>query len=656
LEVRPRKSQKPVGGQTSEALRNKNMFFGLIKKSRTQKGMEIEDSIMTATEKEEAIIERPFQRNGLNAIWFFALGILLVLFVRVAYLDVIRGAYYADVSNGNRIRLIGIKAPRGKIMDKFGDVLVGNIPSTDVVIIPHDLPESQVERKKVAQTVSGILDMDLGNVETALEDQNRKSVEPVLLKENVTQDQSLILLERAQDIPGINVENAAIRNYENGSIFSSIIGYDGKITQEELKKNPDYSLTDYIGKTGLEKYYENYLKGKNGAKRVEVDSKGNATRDLGAIQPEAGSDLFLNIDEGLQKKLFDSMTSVLEKNGTKTAAAVAIDPRNGGILAMVSFPSFDNNLFAQGISNSDYQNLATDSNLPLFNRVINGEYPPGSTIKPAVATAALAEGVIKPETIISGNGGSINIGGFHFGDWKEHGPSDVRTAIAQSNDVFFYTVGGGYGGIQGLGMDRMKKYENLFGLGSPTGIDLPGESSGFIPSEQWKLDKLAEKWYIGDSYHSAIGQGFVTVTPLQLTNYISAVANGGTLYQPRIVNHIQKSDGTVENFSPKIIRQNFVSPDILQVVREGMRQTVTGGTAQPLKDLPVEVAGKTGTAQFGVGGKELHGWFASFAPFNNPEIALVILAEGGGEGNETGVPITKEVYDWYFTQHQNQNQ
>lgn len=626
------------------------MFGNYFHRKKILRGTEIEDSIMTVTQKEKAIIETPFTQNGLRTGWIFMAIILALLAARVFYLDILRGNYYADLSRGNRIRLLTIKAPRGKIMDKFGSVLVSNIPSMDVVIIPSDLPENPDDRKREAEVVAGVLDMDLGNVETALEGQNRKSTDPVLLKENITEDQALILAEKDKGMPGINVENTAIRSYESGTIFAPIIGYDGKITRAELEGNAGYSLTDYIGKTGLEKYYEKDLKGKNGAKQVEVDSAGNSKKNLGSIEPIAGNDLFLNIDEGLQKKLYDSLSSVMEKTATRTAAAVAIDPRNGGVLALVSLPGFDNNLFAEGISSDDYGKLIADKNLPLFNRVISGEYPPGSTIKPAIAAAALSEGTITPETIINGQGGSINIGGFRFGDWKAHAPSDVRTAIAESNDVFFYTVGGGYGGIQGLGMDRMKKYENLFGLGSLTGIDLPGEATGFIPSEQWKLDKIGEKWYIGDSYHCAIGQGFVTVTPLQLANYIATVANGGTLYQPRIVNRIQKNDGTAENIPPTVIRKDFISSEVMRVVREGMRKTVTDGTAQPLKNLPVAVAGKTGTAQFGSDGKT-HGWFASFAPFDNPEIALVILAEGGGEGHSTGVPVTKEVYDWYFNRN-----
>ena len=242
----------------------------------------------------------------------------------------------------------------------------------------------------------------------------------------------------------------------------------------------------------------------------------------------------------------------------------------------------------------------------------------------------------------------LRIGNYSFGDWMAHGPSDVRTAIAQSNDVFFYTIGGGYGSIEGLAMSRMKKWDNLYGLGEPTGIDIEGESSGLIPDEQWKLDTIGEKWSIGNSYHAAIGQGYVTITPLQLANYIATIANGGTLFKPHLVSQIKKNDGTIIGAKTQIIRSNFVSPDVMNVVREGMRQAVTSGTAQPLKDLPVEVAGKTGTAQFGTGGNQEHGWFVSFAPYDNPQIAMAVLVEGGGEGFTSALPVTKDVYQWYF--------
>ncbi len=285
------------------------------------------------------------------------------------------------------------------------------------------------------------------------------------------------------------------------------------------------------------------------------------------------------------------MQAKLDETGTKTAAAVAIDPRNGEILAMVNLPSYDNNLFAKGISADDYQKLMSDPDKPMFNRSISGEYPPGSTFKPLVAAAALQEGTITPSTTLDCPA-AINIGSYSFPDWKTHGLTDVRKAIAESVDIFFYAVGGGWGDIPALGIDKIQQYADKFGLGRTLGIDIPGEASGLIPNQQWKQDKIGERWYLGDDYHCAIGQGFVTATPLQLANYIAAIANGGTVYQPHFVDSIKKVDGSVEKIAPVVLNKNFISPANLQVVREGMRQTVTSGTAQPLKDLAGRSGGK----------------------------------------------------------------
>jgi len=628
------------------------MFQKFFNQRRIGKGAEIEDSIMTVTQKEEAIIESPFERRGLSLMWMFVMFVIFVLASRVVYLNFYQGKYYNEISKGNRIRSIIIKAPRGTIYDKYGNVLAGNVPSIDAIVIPADLPKEESQKKEIAQKLSEILDMNSGNIEIMLASQDSKSLDPVLLKENIARDQALILAERENDFPGIKLEKTAIRSYDSGQIFSGFVGYDGKITREELKDHSDYLMTDYIGKNGLEKSYEKNLRGVYGATQLEVDSLGNTKRTLGIINPQSGSDLVLNVNGELQKKIFDSLSEVLQKTGVKTGAVIAIDPRNGGVLAMVSLPSYDNNLFAKGISNDEYKNLISDPDLPLFNRCISGTYPPGSTLKMAVASAALSEKTITPETTIDGLGGALHIGSFRFGDWKVHGPSAVRQAIAESNDVFFYTIGGGYGNITGLGMSRMKKYENMFGFGNSTGIDIPGEATGFIPSEEWKLEKIGEKWYIGDSYHAAIGQGFVTATPIQLANYTASIANGGTLYSPRIVNRIKKNDGTEEILSPKIINSNFISSDVMKIIREGMRMTVVSGTAQNLKTLPVEVAGKTGTAQFGTEGKT-HSWFVAFAPYDNPEIAIAVIVPGGGESHSGAVPVAKEVLNWYFNQKKN---
>lgn len=617
------------------------------KKIELLNGLELEDYLFSVSEKESSGIEIPLERKKINLFWLVIFCLLFVLGARVFYLNLIKGSYYRKIAKGNSIRLLPIKAPRGRIFDRFGNALVNNAPSIDVIANASDLPKDPERLKKISAELSKTLSLNEEETLSKVMSIDPSSNDLFLIKENITQEENLILEEQKLDFPGIRTYKTAIREYSDSSIFSHVLGYVGKIDRKELNENEGYFLTDYIGKQGIEKSYEKYLKGKNGAVKVEVDSLGNVKKERGVEEPKAGDDLVLGIDYELQKKIFDELGDVLEKTDTRTAAAVAIDPRNGEIRALVSLPSFDNNLFSGEISGSDYSKMANDPQKPLFNRAISGEYPPGSTIKPLIAAAALSESVITPSTIIDGLGGRLLIGSYRFGDWKTHVPSDVRRAIAESNDIFFYTIGGGYGNVKGLGMDRMKKYENLLGLGNTLGIDIPGEASGFIPGTQWKLDKLGERWYTGDDYHAAIGQGFVTATPLQIANYIATIANGGTLYKPHVVSRIINGNNQDSDNPSFIIGDKRIDPSVVKIVQEGMREVIVSGTAQSLKDLPVPVAGKTGTAQFGNENKT-HAWFVSYAPYENPELVLVVLVEGGGEGHSSAVPVTKAVYEWYF--------
>lgn len=617
-----------------------------VRKNLGSKGVELEDYIFSTTDKESSHIERPIEKRRLNLFWVAVLLSLFVLEGRAIYLNVVKGEYYQKISKGNSIRSVVIKAPRGKIFDRFGNALVSNIPSMDIVFIPADLPEEGEKIKQMAENLSEVLSINKGELLIKFQAAEKMSVNPLLIKENVSQDEYLIFTEKQKEFPGILIDKTAVRNYFDGYIFSHTLGYAGKIEKKEYEENSDYLLTDYIGKIGIEKSYERELKGIHGALQFEVDSTGDVKKERGMINPVPGNDLFLSLDAQLQKKIFDSLNSVMEKTKTKTAAAVAMNPKNGEILALVSLPSFDNNLFSKKISNEKYQELVSDPAKPLFNRVISGKYPPGSTIKPIIAAAALSENTISENTNLNCSG-AIQIGSYRFRDWTTHGTTDVKKAIAESCDIFFYALGGGYGNIGGLGMERMKQYYEAFGLGKATGVDIPGEEEGFIPDENWKLEKLGEKWYIGNSYHAAIGQGYITATPLQLASYVSAIANGGNLFEPKIVSQIRDSSEKINPIHSRIIRENFISSPVMKVVRDGMRQTVVSGTAQSLSTLPIEVAGKTGTAQFG-SGEETHAWFVSFAPFNDPEIAMVVLVEGGGEGHSSAVPVTKEVYEWYF--------
>ena len=621
----------------------KNKYFKIKK---NPEGVEIEDSILTITEQGAAKMEISFNKKWLNVFWWIVVFSLIILAGKTVYLNIVKGRHYSEIAQGNSVRHIAIKAPRGKIYDRFGQALAHNIPGINLIATPADLPKKTLERKNIAEKLAEILKANEGEIWGTMENLDPYFMSPILLKENISQEEALVILEKEKELQGIKIEKTAIRSYNDGLIFSHILGYEGKIKKEELEENPDYLLTDSIGKLGLEKSYEKYLRGEHGAIKVEVDSLGNIKKELGIIEPQPGSDLILNIDSGLQKKIFDALSGILEEEKIKKAAAVAIDPRDGGVLALVSIPGFDNNLFAGGISSGNYQRLISDPSQPLFNRAISGEYPPGSTIKPLMAAAALSEKIISEKSRIESRGG-ISVGSYFFGDWKAHGFTDVKKAIAVSSDVFFYTVGGGYGDIEGLGINRMKKYNNLFGLGNFSGIDIPGEAKGLIPDEKWKKDMMGEKWYVGDSYHAAIGQGFITATPLQIANYAAAIANGGTVYQPKIVSQIKKSDGELINRDAKIIGRKLASGEIIKIVQEGMRMTVTEGTATALNNLPVAVAGKTGTAQFGTEDKT-HGWFVSYAPYETPEIAMVILVEGQMENEYNAVPITKEIYEWYF--------
>lgn len=612
--------------------------------------MEIDDAVLTITEKDAARLEAPLHR-GL-ARWFrgFCAVVLVLLGARVFFLNVVKGGYYQDIAVRNSVRNVLLSAPRGLIFDRYGKQLVRNVPSMELIATPADLPSSEEDRRALIERLRNLIAFDSDEWSSSVLSAGGVFSLPIVLKTSLTQDETLLFSARASEFPGISLERSAVREYQDGLIFSHILGYEGKIRKEELDEYPEYLPIDSIGKQGIEKSYETELRGKRGADRVEVDSRGTIKKALGVFDPEPGNDLILNIDADLQKKLFDSLSTTLEKAELRKGAAVAIDPRDGSVLALVSLPSFDNNLFAGGIDSENYAGLVHDNALPLFDRALSGEYPPGSTIKPFLASAALAEGVVTPNTQIESRGG-ITVAGFSFGDWKAHGFTDVRHAIAVSSDVYFYSVGGGYGNIRGLGMEKMNEYEELFGFGSETGIDIPGEKTGFLPTAAWKEDKLGERWYIGDTYHASIGQGFVLATPLQLADATAAVANGGTLWKPRVVGQIRLRDGSMQSVAPEAIRRNIVDSSILKTVREGMRMTVTEsvGTAQSLASLPVAVAGKTGTAQFGAE-KKTHGWFESFAPYDNPTIALVVLIEGQENEGYFAVPVTKDVLSWYFTE------
>ncbi len=611
--------------------------------------MEIDDAVLTITEKDAARMEFPINRVGAQWFRLFFIIAFALLGSRIFFLTVIQGSYYQVLAERNSVRDISLSAPRGLIFDRYGTELVRNVPGMELVIIPAELPKSDQERRALFDRFQSVISFDAELAQNALAEINAGNMNSIVLKQSLTQDESLIFLARMGEFPGIRIKQVALREYIYGLIFSHIIGYEGRIRKEELAEFSGYLPDDSLGKQGIERSYESFLRGKRGANRVEVDSLGVIKNSLGSQNPEPGSDLILNIDAELQKKLFDSLSETLEKSGLKKGAGIALDPRDGSVLALVSIPSFDNNLFAKGITSAEYNSLIHEETLPLFNRVVAGEYPPGSTIKPFLAIAALKEGVVTPNTQIESRG-SITVSGFSFGDWKAHGFTDIRHAIAVSSDVYFYSIGGGYGSIRGIGIEKMNMYERQFGFGEETGIDISGEADGFLPTPEWKQEKIGDRWYIGDTYNASIGQGYVLATPLQIVSATAAVANGGTLWKPRIVGQIRHRDGNVQLISPEVKRHQVADPELLSIARDGMRLTVTAGTAQSLNVLPIAVAGKTGTSQFG-NEEKTHGWFGSFAPYDAPTIAMVILVENQiPKETYNAVPVTKQVLEWYFTE------
>ncbi len=592
---------------------------------------------------------------------------LFILLAKTAYLQIYKGDYYSKMAEGNRIRISRIEARRGVIYDQKLRPLVRNKANFMLYLIPADLPE-EGKLNKIFEGLEEILGHEsLEKIHEKLNKINKNSLEafqPLFIEDNIEYEKAMSLYLKVDFWPGFVISNRSNREYliyglpstEQEKYYlsmSHIMGYTGKINQDELDKFGDeYLPIDYIGKMGIEYFWENELKGQSGKKQIEVDALGKEKKILGQVEPKDGHNLVLSLDIEQQLKLEEILTKTLENLKLTRASAVVLDPNNGEILAMVSLPAYNNNAFARGISQEEYSALINHPDYPLFNRAISGEYPSGSTIKPLMAAAALQEGIITENTSFLSTGG-LRIGEWFFPDWKAggHGRTNVRKAISNSVNTFFYYIGGGYDDFRGLGVDRIVQYGKLFGLGSQLGIDLAGEADGFLPSREWKEEERGERWYVGDTYHLAIGQGDLLVTPLQVAVFTSVFANGGALYRPHFVRQILSSDDQIIRESQNDpIRKDFIDSYNIHVVREGMRQTITSGSARSLNSVPATVAGKTGTAQWS-STKENHAWFSGFAPYENPELAFAILVEEGGEGSSVAVPIAKEFLEWYFGEH-----
>lgn len=571
------------------------------------------------------------------------------LLAQLLKLQITQGSFNQTLAEGNRVRIREINAPRGLILDSqknASQILAKNIPSYNLVIYPLDLPKDGQEKEAIFQKLAEASQISSSEIEDVVK-QGTTSADPIVLKENIDRETAMILEVRTKGLAGVEISKKPVREYLDIEGLGPVLGYVGKVSDKDLEENPHYQRSDEIGKEGLEVYYEEYLKGTPGILEVEVDSKGRKQRELSSTEPSPGNNLILSIDPELEGRIADSLKGYMRASNAPGGAAVALNPQTGEILALVSLPTYDNNLFTRQTVQEEYQKLVEDPSKPMFNRAIAGTYPSGSTIKPVIAAAGLEEGLITADTTIN-DPGEIKVGNYIYPDWKAHGLVDIRKAIAQSCNVFFYSLAGGWDKIKGLGITKLDGYLNKFGFGSKTGIDLPGEAAGLVPDPKWKEKNKKEMWYLGDTYHLGIGQGDFLVTPIQMAMAISAIANGGELLKPQIVKQISDKEGKiVKDFHKEIESDKFVEDQNLQIVREGMRQAVTSGSAQFLNDLPVMVAAKTGTAQFGNEGKT-HAWMAAYAPYHDPQIAIVVLIEQGGEGHAVAGPAVYDILNWYF--------
>lgn len=618
-------------------------------KDQTLETFETEDT------KAKKTISSFITGRKIQAMYLFIFVCLVFLFGRLFYLQIVQGEEYRLQAEDNRIRVQSMTATRGAILDKNNNILAKNIPTFSLVATSADLPQNEAELGQLIKTLAYHLEINEKEIRDAMDKLSNWSYQPVIIIEQIDYSKALRLETISSELAGVSVIIEARREYPYQGIAAHLMGYTGRINAEEkFLVKEGYAMTDWLGKTGIEKYYEETLKGTNGKKQIEVNSLGKEQEVLAVEEPESGQNIVLTIDIELQQKLMEELESAIGSSSATGGAAVAIDPRNGEVLALVSLPSFDNNLFINGLSEEQFDQIFNNPEQPLFFRTISGEFPSGSTIKPFIAAAALEEGIINSNTTVNSTGG-IRIGQWFFPDWKSggHGVTNVTKAIAESVNTFFYMIGGGTEEEKyedGMGVDTINSWLEKFGFNNKTNIDLPSESDGFLPTPNWKQEIKGEKWYIGDTYHLAIGQGDLLATPLQIANAYAVFANGGTLYQPHLFKESKDNDDNLMSQpEPVILNDGFLSSTSVNIVKQGLRQAVLDGSARRMQSLVVSSAAKTGTAQFGNEDKT-HAWFATFAPYENPEIVMTIFLEEGGEGSDTALPVALNTLNWYFTQ------
>ena len=581
----------------------------------------------------------------LHTLLVVCLVLFAVLLGRMVYLQLWRGDYYAKQSDGNRLRQSRILAPRGIIYDSEGKELVNNLPGYAVV-----LQKQSSYKPETLQRLSNLLQMPVEEINAKIK-ASENFYEPIMLKNNLDQQMVTKIEEQRRYMPEVMLSVQPIRNYPYHELAVHALGYVGEVSAYEIEKGLFKNITQgsLVGKAGLEKTYDKYLRGEDGAFMEEVDVAGNVVKHYDSVQPVPGKNLKLTIDYELQKELeafTDKHLAFLRSSGiapgARAAAVVAIDPRNGAVRAMVSRPGYDPNWFVHGISSKNWNSINNDPNYPMNNKVITGEYPPGSTFKIVTGSAAfelkkvglnepIFDGGFHPMVPTMGNAGGEVLGWLTF-----------IKALAMSDNVYFYELG------YRVGIDNIEKYAHIFGFGERTGIDLEGESKGLVASKKVKRKIWDEDWRLGDTFNAAIGQGFNLTTPIQLSVMLSIVANGGTKYQPYLVDSIINSDGSLFEKPKRAEGKHIdVSQQTIDYIRMGMSATTQeGGTASYFAGLPKPIAGKTGTAENSHGRD--HGLFVAYGPVDDPELVVVCIVEQGGFGSVAAGPIVYKAFEEFF--------
>lgn len=583
-------------------------------------------------------------------IRIFGLLILLVfafLTYRLWTLQILQGKRYTVLSEHNRIRLERIPAVRGMVFDRKDRLLINNRPSFDVRYLPDESHDRETTLRRLADMVDGDGERFLEAV------RHSNGSKGITLIRDVEWPSVVAVETHRLELPGVYVSVRAQRSYLTDEMTAHLLGYLGEINTGQLQKlrRRGYRRGDEIGQAGVEKKWEQHLAGRSGGERVEVDATGRKVRVIDRLKATPGHNVVLTLDMNIQQVAHDALKG-------KEGAIVALDVNTGAVLALVSTPAFDPNSFARGMTSEEWRSLAANNETPLHNRALQGHFPPGSTFKIVTALAALQEGVISPDQTLF-CGGEYKVGNRVLRDWKKygHGHIAMHQALVQSCDVYFYQL------AQRLGVDKIAKHARRFGFGSPTGIELDGESPGLVPDRAWKRRRFGAPWYPGETPLVAIGQGYLGVTPLQMASLVATVANGGTVYRPWFVKRVLSSDGEVmEEYGPVRTGTVDLKKENLAIVRRALVDVVHGrrGTGKRARSEIVDIAGKTGTAQVAemrgeaVKSEDLpyvvrdHAWFVAYAPAQDPEIAVATLVEHGGHGGATAAPLAKQVIEAYF--------